>query len=214
MKLKKCAFFQQETGHVGFTISGESVKPDEAKVQAIRNMAAPRTVKEVRGFIGMCGYYRRFVPNFSQIASPLFDLTKKFARFHWTEECQKAFDFLKKSLTVVPLLAYPDIEKPYMLYTDASDTCIGAVLTQKAVDESGQEVEKPLHFLSHRLSPTQSRWSTIEKEAYAIHFALQKLDHYLHNARFTVRTDHKPLKYLLESPMQNRKIQMWALSIV
>ena len=100
---------------------------------------------------------------------------------------------------------------------DASDTCIGACLTQPADGEEevipGIRNEKPIYYLSHRLSDTQKRWSTIEKEAFAIHFALQKLDHYLHNAEFTIRTDHKPLKYLLESPMQNKKIQLWALSI-
>ena len=157
----------------------------------------------------MCSYYRRFVPNFSKIAEPLIDLTKKYARFKWTSECQTAFDFLKESLTVVPLLAYPDTNKPYVLYTDASNNCIGACLTQKTDDEE----EKPIYFLSHKLSQTQTRWSTIEKEGFAIYYALQKLDHYLHNAKFTIKTDHKPLKYILDSPMQNKKIQLWALSI-
>ena len=114
---------------------------------------------------------------------------------------------------MVPLLVYPDTKKPYVLYTDVSDTCTGAVLTQKGEDGEWKEDEKPIYFLSHKLSDTQCRWSTIEKEAYAIHYSLQKLDHYLHGADFIVRTDHKPLKYLLESPMQNRKVQMWALSI-
>ena len=96
-------------------------------------MAAPSNVREVRGFIGTCSYYR-FIPNFSEIAQPLIELTKKFASFKWTAQCQKAFDYLKDSLSVVPLLVYPDTEKPYVLYTDASDTCIGAVLTQKGED--------------------------------------------------------------------------------
>ena len=114
----------------------------------------------------------------------------------------------KNSLTVVPLLAYPDTSKPYVLYTDASDGCIGACLTQTVDDE-----ERPIYFLSHKLTPTQGRWSVIEKEAFAIHYALQKLDHYLHNAQFIIRTDHKPLKYLLDAPMENKKIQLWALSM-
>lgn len=161
----------------------------------------------------MCGYYRRLIPNFSKIAEPLISLTNKYARFSWTEDCQKAFDFLKDSLTVVPLLAYPDIQKPYTLYTDASDTCVGACLTQQEQGEDGKETEEPIYVLSHKLSDTQCRWSTIEKEACAIHYALQKLDHYLHDAQFTVRTDHKPLKYLLDAPMQNKKIQKWALNL-
>ena len=104
-----------------------------------------------------------------------------------------------------------------MLYTDASDTCIGACSTQECKDESefapGAKTEKPIYFLSHKLSDSQRKWSVIEKETFAIHYALQKLDHYLHNAQFIIRTDHKPSKYLLNSPMQNKKIQMWALSI-
>ena len=152
--------------------------------------------------------------NFFRDSTNPIELTRKFARFKWTAQCQKAFDYLKDSLTVVPLLIYPDTQKPYVLYTDASNTCIGAVLTQRGEDGEGKEVEKPIYlFFSHKLSDTQCRWSTIEKEAYAIHYSLQKLDHYLHGAEFIVRTDHKPLKYLLESPMQNRKVQMWALSI-
>ena len=191
MKLKKCNFFQTETKYLGFTINGEGIQPDPEKVEAIREMAAPSNVREVRGFIGTCSYYRRFIPNFSEIAQPLIELTKKFARFKWTVQCQKAFDYLKDSLTVVPLLVYPDTQKPYVLYTDASDACIGAVLTQKGEDGEGKEVEKPIYFLCHKLSDTQCRWSTIEKEAYAIHYSLQKLDHYLHGAEFIVRTDHK-----------------------
>ena len=209
LKLKKCAFFKEKTEYLGFVISKDGVKPDPKKVEAIRDLPEPKSVREIRGFIGMCSYYRRFVPNFSKIAEPLIDLTKKYARFKWTSECRTAFDFLKESLTVVPLLAYPDTNKPYVLYTDASNNCIGACLTQKTDDED----EKPIYFLSHKLSQTQTRWSTIEKEGFAIYYALQKLDHYLHNAKFTIKTDHKSLKCILDSPMQNKKIQLWALSI-
>ena len=208
LKLKKCKFFQQETDYLGFVINREGVKPDPKKVEAIRNMPAPTTVRQVRGFMGIGSYYRRFLPNFSKIAEPLIYLTRKHARFKWTKECQKAFDFLKDSLTVVPLLSYPDPNKPYKLYTDASDTCIGACLTQ-----TDDEVEKPIYFLSHKLSQSQVKWSTIEKEAFAIHYALQKLDHYLHNAEFVIYTDHCPLRHILDAPMQNKKIQLWALGI-
>jgi len=142
----------------------------------------------------MCSCYRRFIPNFSKITEPLIHLTKKYARFKWTEECEKAFNFLKSSLTVVPLLTYSDPNKPYVLYTDSSDSCIGACLTQKT--DEGEE--KPIYFLSHKLSPTQTRWAIVEKEAFAIHYALQKLDGYLHNAQFVIRTNHKPLKYILD----------------
>ena len=156
----------------------------------------------------MCSYYRRFIPNFSQIAEPIIALTRKYAHFKWSDVHQNAFEFLKDSLTAVPLLVYPDPNKPYVLYTDASDTCIGSCLTQECDGD-----EKPIYYLSHKLSRSQCKWSVVEKEAFAIHFALQKLDYYLHNSQFVIRTDHKPLKFLLESPMQNKKIQLWALGM-
>lgn len=155
---------------------------------------------------------------FSKIAEPLVSLTKKYAKFKWNGRCQQAFDYIKDSLTVIPLLSYPDPNKEYILYTDASDTAVGACLVQP-MDNDDDEVipgvrnEKPLYYLSHKLRDTQTRWSTVEKEAFAIHFALQKLYEYLHNAKFSIRTDHKPLKYLLDAPMKNKKIQLWALSI-
>ena len=144
LKLKKCTFLIKETDYLGFVISKDGIKPDPKKVEAIRDLPEPKSVREIRGFIGMCSYYRRFVPNFSKRAKPLIDLTKKYARFKWTSECQTAFYFLKESLTVVPLLAYPDTNKPYVLYTDASNNCIGACLTQKTDNEE----EKPIYFLN------------------------------------------------------------------
>ena len=208
LKLKKCGFLKLETNYLGFVISEDGIQPDQKKVEAIRGLPAPTCVREVRSFIGMCSYYRRFIQNFSQIAEPIVALTKKYAHFKWSDIHQKAFEFLKDSLTSVPLLVYPDSKKPYTLFTDASSTCIGACLTQEC-DGS----QKPIYYLSHNLSKSQCKWSVVEKEAYAIHFALQKLDYYLHNAQFIIKTDHKPLKYLLESPMQNKKIQMWSLSM-
>ena len=123
-----------------------------------------------------------------------------------SETHQRAFEYLKDSLTDVHLLVYPDSNKPYVLYTDSSDTCIGVYFTQECDGD-----EKPIYYLTHKLSRSQCKWSVVEKETFAIHFALQKLDYYLHNSQFVIRTDHKPLKYLLESPMQNKKIQLWAI---
>ena len=186
-------------------------------MEAIRSPPIPTCVREVRSFIGMSSYYHRFIPNCSEIAEPIIALTKKHVHYKWFAKHNQAFQYLKDSLSVVPLLAYPDANKPYTLYTDASGTCIGACLTQSCdmADDLITNVsnEKHIYYLSHKLSKTLCKWSTVEKEAYAIHFALQKLDHYLQGAQFVIKTDHKPLKYLLESPMQNKKIQLWALSM-
>ena len=208
MKLKKCSFLKSDTNYLGFVTSEDGIKPDEKQIDAIRSLPVPTCVREVRSFIAMCSYYKRFIPNFSQIPEPIIALTRKYAHFKWLDTHQRAFDYLKESHTAVPLLCYPDPNKPYVLYTDASDTCLGACLTQ---DCDGDE--KPIYYLSHKLTRSQFKWSVVKKEVYAIHFALQKLDYYIHNAQFIIRTDHKPLMYLLESPMQNKKIQMWALSM-
>ena len=184
-----------------FVISEDGIQPDQKKVEAIRSFPTPTCVREVRSFIGMCSYYRRFIPNFSQIAEPIVALTRKHTHFKWSDTQQKAFEFLKDSLTSVPLLVYPDSKKPYTILTDANDTCIGACLRQECNGDENL-------FITCLIN-----WSVVGKEAYAIHFAIQKLDYYLHNFKFVIKTDHKPLKYLLESHMQNKKIQMWALSM-
>lgn len=217
IKISKCNFFQEETQYLGFIINRDGVKPDPEKVKVIKEMVPPTNAREVRGFIGMCSYYRRFIPNFSGIASPIVNLSRKYVRFKWSDECQAAFDCLKESLGSAPVLSYPDINRPFILYTDASDLAIGSVLCQSHAsseeDLDDPSFEKPVYFLSHKLTDTQQRWSVIQKEAYAIVFSLQKLDHYLHDSNFVIRTDHKPLKYLLESPMENKTIQKWALAI-
>lgn len=205
---------------MGFTINKTDVKPNPEKVEAIKFIPAPTSVKEVRSFIGCVSFYRRLIPGFSRIAEPLINLIRKYAKFKWSKECQSAFDFLKESLTVVPLLAYPDPNKPYTLYTDCSEKCLGAVLTQPLDEDEGPVLygathEKPLYFLSHnyKLSPSQTKWPTCQREMYAISYALQKLDPYLHNAEFTIKTDHRPLKYVLESPLTNKQMQLWALEL-
>ena len=115
------------------------------------------------------------------------------------DRCElKPFDFIKESLTSVTFLAYPDPNVPYTLYTDASDTCIGYCLSQTCEGE-----EKPIYYLSYKLSRPQCKWSTVEKDAYAIYFSLLKIDYYLHNAEFVIKTDHRPLKYLCKIEKTN-----------
>lgn len=217
IKLPKCQFMKKETNYLGFVIDEGGVHPDIDKVEVIRAMPQPRTVREVRGFIGAIGYYRRFIPAFSRIATPLIALTKKYARFSWTEDCQQSFNTLKEQLIAIPLLAYPDLSRPMILYTDASDQCIGACLTQPCPERDspipGVPEEVPIYFFSHKLSPTQQRWPVIEKEAYAIVYALEKLNYYLSGATFVIKTDHKPLQYLFEADWTNKKIQQWALKL-
>ena len=158
-------------------INEHGIKPEARKVNVIKALAPPTSVREVRSFIGMCSYYRRFIPKFSEIAEPIISLTRKYAKFRWDDKCQKSFETLKEKLAEFPVLGYPDPKKKYFLYTDASHDCIGSCLTQPCDGDPDPDPcvrnEKPIYYLSHKLSDTQTRWSTIEKEAYAISFSFK-----------------------------------------
>ena len=218
LKLNKCQWALQQIEYLGFIVSKKGVAPQQEKVKAIRALKPPTTVKLVRSFIGMCSFYRRFIPNFAELSIPLVNLTKKYARFSWDESCQKAFEEIKAQLTVVPLLAFPDVNKPYILFTDASDTCVGAILTQECNDDhqwlSNVPNIKPIVFLSHKLSDCQSKSYTVtEKELFGIYYSVQKLRHYLEGARFIIKTDHRPLEHLFTSDQANKRCQRWAMAI-
>ena len=148
LKLKKCHFLQAETNYLGFVINQNGIKPNPKKVTAIQSISTPTSVREIRGFIGVCSYYKRFIPNFSGIAEPIISLTKKYAKFKWLDKCQSAFESLKNSLALIPHLVHPVVNMLYTLYTDASERCIGACLTQPADGEEvipGIRNEKPWH---------------------------------------------------------------------
>ena len=147
---------QKETQYLGFIIGKDDIMADPEKVKVMRQILPPTCVTEVRSFIGICSYYRSFTPNILAIVKLLIRLTKKFTKFDWGKECQAAFDFLKGSLTIVPVLAHPDTSKPYNLYTDASHDCTGECLWQlqdtQGVIKSNEPNEKPVHYLSHKLT--------------------------------------------------------------
>ena len=152
----------------------------------------------------MCSYFRRIIPKFSKTAESLIALKRKYARFKWGENCKNSYQQLKADLTQVPLLDYPDISKPFKIYTDASDSAIGAVLVQACGPEEsiipGIPNEKHIHIYSHKLSKTQRKWSTLEREAFSIKMALEKFNSYVHGCPVTLFTDHKPCIYLLSFP--------------
>ena len=208
LKQSKCCFGLPKVQLLGHTVSAEGTKPQVEKVEAILQMEPPSDARGVRRFLGMAGYYRRFIPRFSEIACPLTELTKTKQPFLWTPECEEAFQTLKTSLSVAPVLHHPDPKKPFKLFTDASHTAIGAILTQ---EEDG--VDRPLAYLSHKLSGCQLRWATIEKEAYAVIYSLKKFHCYLFGSQFTIFTDHKPLKSLFQAEIKNTKMQRWAIQI-
>lgn len=217
LKLEKCYWAQTSVQYLGFIITRDGIKPVDDKIKAIRSLKPPTSVKLARSYLGCIGWYRRFIPRFAEIAGPIVDLTKKHARFRWSEACEKAFKELNKSLTLIPLLGYPDREKPYKIYCDSSSYSIGVHMSQSSIENalvpnSGDEV--PIFFLSHRLTTSQIKgFSTTEKECYAILFALTKLNFYIYNCRVIVFTDHKPLKFLFSAPLTNKRLERWAIQI-
>ena len=209
IKRKKCFFAKSSVDLLGYHINKEGIAPQSEKVSAIRNMTAPTDKTAVRSFLGMTNYYRQCIPGYAQLSRPLQDLTSPKASFKWEDEQQRAFEQLKATLTSDQVMAYPRIGEPYRLYTDACDYAVGAILTQ--TDEHG--LERPVHYVSHQLDSCQRRWATIEKEAFAIVYALKKLRPYLWGAQFTILTDHKPLRSLFLGEVANTKIQRWAVLI-
>ena len=203
----KCHFGLKEIKLLGFIINANGIATDPAKVEVIKNLPSPTTVKQIRSFLGTASFYRQFVKNFSAVAEPLSKLTRKNVKFQWGPEQEAAFLELKELLVSSKVMAAPRPNDPYILYTDASEYAVGAILVQE--DDTG--VERIIQYVSHALSASQKRYSTVEKEAFAIVFAINKLRPYLYGARFVIYTDHQPLRGFFTKPMNNSRIQRWAI---
>ena len=194
VKLAKCVFASPQVTYLGHCISQQGVSPDPTKLTAVAEISLPSNIKEVRTFLGLTGYYRRFIPNYATVAQPLTKLTSKeyCNNFVWTDECTAAFDKLKQLLCSAPILCYPDFDREFILQTDASDVGLGAVLSQ--IDKSGNE--HVVAYASKTLSPREKNYSTTEKEAFAIQFGTQHFRVYLLGRKFTISTDHSALSWL------------------
>ena len=187
VKISKCHFGVTACSYLGFVVGGGLVKPEPSKVQAVLNFSTPTDKTGVRAFLGLTGYYRRFIPDFASLAAPLTDLTRKCApmRVSWSNECEQAFKSLKGCLCSDPVLRSPNFEKQFILQTDVSNRGIGAVLSQ--CDEEGQE--HPVAYYSRKLLPREERYSTVEKECLAIKEAIHHFRTYLLGRQFKVETD-------------------------
>ena len=185
VKPSKCRIGSDRIDLLGYKVSAQGVSPDPAKTEVIHNMPHPEHKKGLQSFLGSINYYRACIPNLAGTAAPLYELTKKGAKFIWTDRHQKAFETLKNHLSSDDLMAFPDVQRPYRLYTDASDFAIGAILTQ--TDDAG--TERPIHYLSKALTAEQTRWPTIEKEAWSILYSFQP-----HWRSYTLSLWHRPPK--------------------
>jgi hypothetical protein len=193
-KLSKCSFYQRQIHYLGHIISEEGILVDLEKVQAIREWPAPRNVTKVRSFMGLEGYYRRFMVGFSRIAHSITSLQRKGQKFQWTKECENSFQQLKQLLTSAPILKVADPDKDYVVCTDVYKEGLGGVLSQEGF---------VICYESRKWKEHEKNYATHDLELEAIIHALRKWRHYLMGKRFELRTDHNGLKYLFEQPTLN-----------
>jgi hypothetical protein len=187
VKLKKCNFAKQEIRYLGHILSSQGVQTDPEKVTAVLHWPTPSNVRDLRGFLGLAGFYRKFVRHFAIIAKPLTQLLKKHQLFVWTIEHQQAFAALQQALCSAPVLGIPNFSRPFAIETDACQTGVGAVLLQDG---------HPLAYVSKPLGPRTQGLSIYEKEYLAILIAVEQWHSYLQLPEFLIFTDQQPLTHL------------------
>lgn len=203
--LKKCEFFCQEVKMLGYIISTQGLRTDPDKVKSIQEFPAPKKLKQIRAFLGLCNFYRKFIPNYSKNTQPLCELLKKGVGWRWGSIEQEAFDRVKRSFIETILLHHPNFEEPYYLQTDSSGVGMAGVLYQ--VDKQGEM--KILGFHSKALRGAQLNWTVTEQEFYSVISCLEKFETYLRGAQVVIRTDHKALIFVKTWKLYNARVTRW-----
>ena len=198
-KQSKCVFGTSQVEYLGHVISAQGVATEPSKIKAMETWPQPKNIKQLRGFLGLTGYYRRFIKNYATLSRPLTQLLKKNG-YTWNEQAQAAFQQLKEAMIKAPVLSLPNFSKPFVIETDASGVGLGAVLLQDG---------HPIAYLSKSLSQKHQSLSTYEKEFLAVILALEKWRGYLLDRHFVIKTDHFSLKYLLDQRMTTPTQMKW-----
>ena len=194
---------------MGYVVSNAGVCADPDKVKAVQDFPRPQNLKQLRSFLGLASYYRRFIPRFSQVAAPLYALMKKDAPYQWNSSCQDTFEQLKQKLIQAPVLAFPDFSKDFILETDASGVGLGAVLSQE--QEDGKP--KPLCYASRTLQTHERNYGVSELEALAVVWMVKHFRVYLFGHKCRVYTDHEALVSLMSHPHPSGKLARWGLAL-
>jgi len=199
-KFSKCEFWLKSVAFLGHIVSGDGIKVDTRKIEAVQNWPRPTSPTDIRSFLGLAGYYRRFVEGFSSISSPLTKLTQKTVKFQWSEACEKSFQELKKRLTTAPVLTLPEGTQGFVVYCDASRVGLGCVLMQNG---------KVIAYASRQLKVHEKNYPTHDLELAAVVFALKIWRHYLYGVHVDVFTDHKSLQYVFTQKELNLSQRRW-----
>jgi hypothetical protein len=199
-KFSKCEFWLDSVKFLGHTISKDGISVDPSKVQEVMDWKPPKLVHQICSFLGLAGYYRRFIPDFSRIAKPMTELLKKGVKFVWSEECDKAFHTLRAHLTSAPVFTQPDMSKPFEVFCDALGTGLGCVLMQE---------NRVITYASRALRPHEKNYRTHDLELAAVVHALKLWRHYLMGNRCNIFTDHKSLKYIFTQSDLNMRQRRW-----
>ncbi|GJS75252.1 putative reverse transcriptase domain-containing protein [Tanacetum coccineum] len=200
MPIFKVEFGVKGNRFLGHVIDSEGIHVDPAKIEAIKDWASPKTPTEIRQFLGLAGYYRRFIEGFSKIARPMTKLTQKSVKFEWGEKAEAAFQLLKQKLCSAPILALPEGSENFVVYCDASHKGLGAVLMQR---------EKVIAYASRQLKVHEKNYTTHDLELGAVVFALKMWRHYLYGTKCVVFTDHKSLQHILDQKELNMRQRRW-----
>ena len=211
LNLKKCSLGQGKVPFLGHVVGSGKIEPDPVKIATVSSLQPPTTKKEVRRLIGFFSYFRNFIPSLAETARVITDLTQKSVsnKVPWRSEHQNALDKLKSDLCNATALSVIDYTKDFGLLVDASATAVGCCLIQW----DDQDNEKPIAFASLKLSPTQTRWSTIEREAFAVIWSLRRFRSWIFLSKIIVFSDHNPLSFLTEAAPKSAKLARWALAL-
>lgn len=211
INLKKCDFFKTSLKFLGYIVGNNSLRTDPDKISAMVNYPRPKTTTEIKRFMGMCSWYRRFIKDFSKLVSPISDLLKgkkKGQNIQWTDEAESAFIKIKELLVSAPILVQPDFTKKFTIQSDASQTALGGVLTQ-VIDEE----ERVIAYASRSLSRAERNYTTLEKELLAVLFCIDKFKAYIEGVRFNVITDNYSLLWLNNLKNPSGKLVRWAVKL-
>jgi len=211
IKPSKCKFIEKELTFLGHVVNQQGILPDPRKIDKVRDFPRPKTVTDIKSFLGLASYYRKFIKGFSEIAKPMNDLTRKGVPFKWKEKQEEAFKKLKQALISKPVLRYPEFDKTFYLYTDGSGLGLGAVLAQK--DENKQDYV--IAYASKGLTGSQPNYSATDLELLAVVWAINHFRHYLAYQHFIVVTDHSATQYLKKNPIKELRgrLARWMLHL-